>query len=133
MFLSELLDKEKKVFLGLAFLAMKSDGNISPDEMRVFNTYKHECQLPEYQYKDENLDELLKDLKHSTKKSKRIVLMELMGIWIADNIWEDEEIEMMYHIGESLGLSESETTRLKRWAREMRDIVFDGYELLMRE
>ena len=129
MFLSELTIPERKIFLDLAYLAMASDGSIDKSEENVYNTYKYECELTDFIPSDKSLDELLPKLKEALPQSKRIILMELCGIWSADDFWDDLEYKMMYKIAKSFGLSESEADRMKRWSREMKDLIHEGIRL----
>ena len=130
MFLSDLTLSERKNFLDLAYLAMASDGSIDESEERVYGTYKYECELPEHKPSNKPIDELLSELKDSSPYSKRIILMELCGIWSADNAWDELEYKMLYKIAKSFGLTESEADRLKRWSREMKDLIHEGIRLI---
>ena len=132
MFLSDLTPDECNCFLGLAYLAMGSDGNIGVSEREVFESYKYECQQPDYLYNNETLESLTENLKDSSAQSKKIILMELMGIWAADNKWDDAEIEMMYCIAKHLNIPETMANRLRRWAKEMRELIAEGCELIAR-
>lgn len=132
MFLHELNENECKNFLELAYLAVKSSGEILDEEMEVFESYAYECGLPEYSPEGESVDAVSKALKDSTPQVKKIILTELMGIWAADNRWDDSEMNMLYSLGESFGIPETMTNRLRRWAKEMRELIAEGYEMIER-
>lgn len=130
MFLAELNEVERKYFLDLAHLAMKSSGEIKPEEQEIYNSYAYECMLEDYECSDKSLDVIAQDLKDSKMNIKRIILIELMGIWAADNSWHDGELEMMYKLGEIFEIPEKNVNRLKRWTKELRELIVEGYELI---
>jgi len=132
VFLSELNEHERTQFLDLAGAAMKSDGTIEAAELEVFETYAHECLMDGYKPADRAVAEITASLADSTPQAKRIVLMELMGIWAADNSWDDGEIAMMYQVGKAFGIPESMVNRLRRWTRELRALIAEGCELIAR-
>lgn len=132
MFLSDLAPDECNSFLGLAHLAMGIDGNIDDSEREVFESYKYECQQSNYSYNNETLEALVDKLKDSSSQSKKIILMELMGIWAADKKWDDGELEMMYCIAKHFDIPETMANRLRRWAKEMRELIAEGCELIAR-
>jgi len=132
MFLSELNEHERTHFLDLAGVAMKSDGHIEPDELEVFKTYAHECMIDGYEPKDRTVADITASLADSTAQVKRIILMELMGIWAADNSWNDAEVAMMHDVGKNFGIPETMVNRLRRWTRELRALIAEGCELIER-
>ena len=132
MFLSDLTEKEKEVFLGLAYLAMESSGRIEESEKRVFEAYKYECKQPNYKYEGTPLDILLENLRHSPLSSKKIILMELCGIWAADGVWDEGEYAMLYKVAHVFGIPETEANRIKRCSKEIGDLIQEGISLIYR-
>ncbi|MBT3380740.1 MAG: hypothetical protein HN742_26830 [Lentisphaerae bacterium] len=132
MFLHELNEDEHRAFLELAYNAVKSSGKILDEELDVFRSYAYECEIPDYEPTGEDVDAVVEKLKASTPQVKKVILTELMGIWAADNRWDDGEMDMMYHVGQSFGVPDTMTNRLRRWAKELRELVAEGYELIER-
>lgn len=130
MFLEMLEEKERLVFLDLAHLAMSCDGEISKEELDVLSTYSYECKVEDFKHSNKSLDQCLYDLSGSLRTHKKIILLELMGIWAADDEWRDEEIHMMDHIATKLDIPQSRVNRLKRWSNELRTMIADGYALI---
>lgn len=133
MYLEMLTEKERKLFLDLAYQAMECDGEISQEEMETIKSYEVECQLPGYKRTQRTEKECLKLLKQSEMSHRRIVLIELTGIWSADNEWKDAELAMMDRVAAGLGISAMIVSRIRRWSREFRTIIADGFKLLMED
>ena len=127
MYLEILTEKERKLFLDLAYQAMECDGEISRDEMETIKSYEVECQLQGYKRTQRTERECLKLLKQSEMSHRRIILIELAGIWSVDNEWKDAELAMMDRISAGLGISSMVASRIRRWSREFRSIIADGF------
>lgn len=130
MFLEQLNENERKIFMELGFLAVECDGEVAGEEEEMLATYAHECKLPEYKRQGKTLDECLNALKDSSREHRKIILLELIGIWAADNEWKDQEVEMMEAVARGLAIPPSRMNRLKRWSRELSSLIADGYRLI---
>ena len=133
MYLELLTENERKVFLDLAYQAMECDGEITQEELETIASYEVECRLNGYKRSKRTLDENLKLLKKSEMSHRKIVLVELIGIWSADNVWKNEELAMMDRVVASLGIPVDQASRIKRWAREFREVIADGFRLLQED
>ena len=133
MYLEMLTEKERKLFLDLAYQAMECDGEISNEEQEMITSYEVECQLQGYKRTQRTEKECVKMLKQSEMPHRRIVLIELTGIWSADNEWKDAELAMMDRVAAGLGISATIASRIRRWSREFRAIIADGFKLLMED
>ena len=133
MYLDLLTVEERRLFLELAWKAVNCDGEIADEEMLVMKSYVGECQTPDFTPTDVSLEDILPALSSSERSHKKIVLLELMGIWGADGEWRDEELRMMDDVAKALGIPDSRVNRLRRWAREFRQLLVDGYRLVTEE
>ena len=131
MYLDILTDEEKRLFLDLAWMAVECDGEVADKEREVVASYQGECQLNDYVRSGKTQEEILGVLAMSERSHKKIILLELMGIWGADGEWRDPEITMMDRVANALGIPDSRVNRLRRWSREFRQILVDGYQLVM--
>ena len=129
MYLEMLTETERKIFLDLAYMAMECDGEIAQEEMDTIKSYEGECQLPGYKRTQRTEKECVKLLKRSEMPHRRIVLLELTGIWSADNEWKDTELAMMDRVAAGLGISATVASRIRRWSREFRELIADGFRL----
>ena len=129
MYLEMLKETERKIFLDLAYQAMECDGEISQEEVETIASYEVECRLPGYKRTQRTEKECIKLLKKSEMSHRRIVLLELTGIWSADNVWKDAELAMMDRVAAGLGIPAAVASRIRRWSREFREIIADGFRL----
>lgn len=133
MYLEMLSEKERKIFMDLAYMAMECDGEVAQEELEMIRSYEAECRLPGFKRTQRTFDECIKLLKQSEMQHRRIVLLELIGIWAADNVWKTPELNMMDRVSASLGISQDLANRMKRWSREFREIIADGFMLMNEE
>ena len=133
MYLEMLTETERKIFMDLAYQAMECDGKIKQEEMETIKSYEVECQLPSFKRTQRTEKECIKLLKKSEMPHRRIVLLELTGIWSADNEWRDAELAMMDRVAAGLGISVAVASRIRRWSREFREIIADGFKLFMED
>ena len=133
MYLDVLTEDERKLFLELAWHAVECDGEVADEEKQVMESYQNECQMPGFVRSGITAEAALKELAVSERSHKKIVLLELMGIWGADGEWREEELAMMDKTASALGIPDSRVNRLRRWAREFRQMLVDGYQLVMED
>lgn len=133
MYLSELNIGEKKNFLELAKHAMGLNGEHKAEEQEVFASFIHECGLQGYQaQKQDNIESVIKVLSKSSAKSKRIVMIELFGILLADGDVCEEEEAFMGKLANAFSIESYEYKRYQRWVEAMNDIVSEGYSLIFK-
>lgn len=130
MFLHGLNTEESKIFLNLAHIAMKIDGDIADQELEVLDSYAHECVLPNFEPYEENIDTLLDQIANINIVKRRVILVELIGIWNADGKWHEKEIDMMYYVGKKLSISKAEVDKIKDWSLHMNDLIVKGYKIM---
>lgn len=133
MYLELLTTDERRVFLDLAHQAMECDGQVAKEEQEMLDSYKNECMIPDYVRSTNTVEQNLELLKGSERSHRKIVLLELIGIWSADNEWQDAELAMMDLVARELAIPDSRVNRLRRWAREFRQTLADGFHLLMED
>ena len=134
MYLSELNIGEKKNFVELAKYAMGVNGEHKPEEIEVYQSFLHECELIDFQLdKQDKIESVIKVLGRSSLKSKRIVLIELFGILFADGeICEAEEVFLEQVIG-AFEIADYEAKRFQRWVVAMNDMVNEGFAMINKE
>jgi hypothetical protein len=134
MFLSELNIGEKKNFLEIARFSMGLNGEHKEEEEMIFNSFVHECDLKGYQLqKQDNIDSAIKVLAKSKNKHKKILLIELFGILLADGNVCDEEASFMDKLANAFDFEEFQVRKIQRWVEAMNDIVQEGYNLINKE
>lgn len=133
MYLDLLNKQEQEDFLELARYSMGLDGEHKPEEEAILTSYKFECQNVDYTaYRQDQINKIIVSLKASTKKVKKIVLIELFGILLADGEVCDEEAKFVDTLAEAFRIQEYEVKRMQRWVEAMNDIFQEGFELISR-
>ncbi|QQX81374.1 TerB family tellurite resistance protein [Shewanella sp. KX20019] len=131
MYLSELNIGEKKNFLEITKYAMGLNGEYKEEELEVFTSFIYECGLSSYDLqKQDNIDNVIKVLAKSATKMKRIILIELFGILLADGNICDKEEAFMTKLANAFDVESYEYKRYQRWVEAMNDIVSEGYNLI---
>ena len=93
MYLALLDEKEKELFLGLAYNLAAADGNYSDEEKAVISGY---CQEMQFGFDEKNMvkaTDVLLDLinSNSSMKTKKIIIFELVGLAMADASYDADE------------------------------------------
>ncbi|MBU2024928.1 MAG: hypothetical protein KJ609_19345 [Gammaproteobacteria bacterium] len=134
MYLSELNIGEKKNFLELAKYAMGLNGEHKDEEKDVYKSFVYECGMQSYQVqKQENIESVIKVLAKSSNKTKRIVMVELFGILLADSEVCTEEQVFIEELASSFEIEPFEYKRFQRWVEAMNDLVDEGYSLIFKK
>ena len=123
MFLNILNEKEGKNFLELAKIAMMVNGEIKESEQDVFNTYRRELALFDYELKNTDYNALVTSFKSSTKRVKKAVIIELAGVLDADEEIDQNENDWIKKLGEDLGFREFEISKMVRWTQDFNDLL----------
>lgn len=95
MYLALLSEKEKEIFLNVAFNLVTADGDYSDEEKAVIAGY---CQEMQYTYTFDkkrtvkSIDVLINDIRsNSDNKIKKIFVFELIGLAMADGNYDESE------------------------------------------
>ena len=107
MYLSILTEKEKQLFLNLAYTLAYSDGEFGDEEKLLLDAYCNEMgttfDRPETAV---SLNELLESLKRDNFENiRKVVYFELLGLAVVDGKYSEEEKKVMDTIREIFGLS----------------------------
>ena len=131
MYLNLLNKDEQQNFLELARYSMGVNGVHKKEEEEVFLGNKFECQLVEYKAnRQDEIEKIITILGASTKKVRKIILIEILGIFQADGEICNKETEFLNKLSQEFNIEEYEVKRIKRWVEAMNDIVQEGYELI---
>lgn len=130
MFLNLLNMKERKDFLELASIAMKVNGVIKESEESVFNTYKAETGLLDYELQNKDYKSLVQSFQASTKKIKKVIIIELAGVLDADENIDADEQKWISELGKSWDFRDTEIKRMVRWTQDLNDLLNEGYDYI---
>ena len=104
MFLNQLENKNKRLFLKVCVLASLSDGVFAKEEREMITAYCKEMNVPE-EVPDcpETMNDLLEEIAQNTsEKEKKIIVLEILGLLRSDGIFEDMEKTFVDTLAEKL-------------------------------
>lgn len=105
MFLSELKDEQKDLFLDLGIHLSMSDGRFSDIEKNTIRQMCKEMEIGERLEANIEFDAALNRLsENATVREKRIVLLEMAGIVMADGVYSPGEKTTVENISNTLGV-----------------------------
>lgn len=103
MFLSELKPTLKELFLDVAIYLSMSDGDFSSTEEKMLMDMCNEMGIEKRKIATMEYRDALKKISEDvTEREKRIILLEIAGIVLADGNYSEEEMNVVKEIGESL-------------------------------
>lgn len=110
MFLKQLNQEEKEIFLKLAIAVIRADEKIEESEKAFITEYAHEMDIPSYDLNvDIEANSLFKTVNEkSTNTVKRIFLVELTACAYADGDFGKEESDLINSMIKEFGLEKSD-------------------------
>lgn len=131
MFLGMLNEREGKIFLELANIAIMANGDEAKEtEKAVLQAFKLELEMQDYVIKNKKQEELVTAFQASTKKIKKAVIIELAGVLDADEGIDDIEDSWIRKLGEDFGFRDSEIKKMVRWTQDFNDLLDEAYEYI---
>lgn len=127
MFLNMLNKMESQNFLELAYEAMKVNGVVKESEEAVYNIYMKETGLLDYKLRGKSVKEMITAFQASTKKVKKVVIIELAGVLDSDEEVDEGEEKWIMNIGKELGFRDTEMRKMIRWVQDFNDLLAEGY------
>lgn len=127
MFLNMLNIREGQNFLELASIAMNVNGIVNESESAVFETYRMETGLREYKVVGKDYKQLVTAFQASTKKTKKVIIIELAGVLDADEKVDESERSWIEKLGNDLGFRDIEIRKMIRWVEDFNDLLQEGY------
>lgn len=109
MYLSELSSKQKQLFLDVCISLSKADNDFAEEEKRVIDSLCDEMNIaPKYETISDSVACLNEICSISNNREKRIVVIELLGIVMADNKIAPEEEKFMMNVLDIFGIQRDE-------------------------
>lgn len=129
MFLNQLQEEQKKAFLALAIKMMMADGVTDPREENAILTMRQEMGLwAETRLPQGSIEELA---AHFTeKKSRRIVILELLGLVYADERYQEQEQRLLRGLANLFEMEEEEATKMENWVLRQMELNREATQLL---
>lgn len=130
MFLNTLSSKEAEIFLELAHVSMHVNGIVHESEETVFETFRREVGLFNYQLKEIPYEKLIETFNGSTKKVRKSVFVEIAGILDADGEIDAKEKSWVEQLGKDFGFRDAEIKKMIRWVEDFNDLLQEGYDYI---
>lgn len=107
MYLNRLNSEQRELFLDLCIHAAMANDVFQQEEKELVDQYCVEMQMTEPRYTaDHDFDTALSRLKEiSTQQEIKMVLLEVLGIILADNVFDDDEQVFMNDFIQKIGVS----------------------------
>ncbi|AXH14831.1 hypothetical protein CP985_01180 [Malaciobacter mytili LMG 24559] len=134
MLLMKLEAKEKFAFLQLAHYLARIDSVYGEKEKEIIEEYCAEMGIENEEFfdiSDFSLDETLKNFK--SKKSKKIVMLELMILIHADDSFDFKEKELIKVINNSFGFSQNNINYFSQWGKAVAAFYEQGKLIINEE
>ena len=132
MFLNELGEKDKELFLNLCGHAIMADDVVKPEEMEYLALCCHEMEMPN-QLPDisESLEDILDGItENSNAYERKIIVFELIRLFKYDNSYDEEEKAFMKPVLTKLGISKEVHDKLEKLADEYTKVYNNICDLL---
>jgi len=133
MLLMKLQTKEKFCFLQLAHYLARIDSDYGEIEQEIIEEYCAEMGIENEDMFDVAEFSLKDTLRHfKSKKSKKIVMLELMILIHADDSFDLKEKELIETINESFGFSTKDISYFSQWGKAVASLYEQG-KLILQE
>ncbi|MGV3073742.1 hypothetical protein ACEE21_01430 [Clostridium baratii] len=108
MFLKELRSNNKELFLQLSIHAALSNNIIEDTQKDVLNLYCEEIGINNYELEVKmDLDEILEKINtDTTYREKKIIILEIIALIMADSVYDLDEKKFMEDIIKKLNISD---------------------------
>ena len=130
MFLNRLGKEEKVAFLELAHHIARSDNDFSEDQKSIIAKYCMEMQIEDIDYDEDNFDIYNTLDKIKERRSRKIVLLEIMALIYADDFLHEEERKVLEKVLEEFDLNYNLSIVYTQWAKTMLSLYMQGNALI---
>lgn len=115
MFLNTLSNEEKIMFLDMAIHASQVNGLVEESERSILEQYCKEMNLKPYEKTElHSVNEIITFFSSSSEVSKRVAVLELLGLGYIDGIYDETENAVVKDFAIGIGLSEETYKLLNR-------------------
>lgn len=115
MFLNTLSNEEKIMFLDMAIHASQVNGLVEESERSILEQYCKEMNLKPYEKTElHSVNEIISFFSSSSEVSKRVAVLELLGLGYIDGIYDETENAVVKDFAIGIGLSEETYKLLNR-------------------
>lgn len=131
MFLGALTHEAKRKFMEFVYLIANIDGNYAEDEQEIINNYQVELNMPVLPEITDSIDDLLAYFADQSQNVKKIVVFEIYGLILADDIISPMEQNILDTINNTFGIDVSILTTIKCLVKELQNVYDKIYDVLV--
>lgn len=119
MFLGQLSEKEKNAFLSLSIHVSNSNGIFADEEKEMIQAYCKEMGIPFAAAEHViPMDEVIAVFRESELQTKKIVLLETLGLVYSDGKFDDSEKGFIHEYVKKIGLTDEDMEKQTEAIRE---------------
>lgn len=132
MFLHMLTPDQQDAFIKIAQYMLQADGpECDPREEALLHAAMREMQLDERPLSPANIDEVLRSLAVvEDLVSRRVFVLELVGMAVADRIVHPGEEQVIASVAEALAVRAADVEAFKSLAHKMYDLADEARRLV---
>lgn len=131
MYLSTLEKGQKELFLDLCIILSESDGDFSETEKETIDKFCIEMNIPSRYEAKKDADTTLAMLNESCSEYvKRSLVLEIIGIVIADGKYADAEKEILIKLSKVFSISYGEIEKMIGVVKELW-LIYGKFNLFM--
>ncbi|WP_024850721.1 tellurite resistance TerB family protein [Hydrogenovibrio kuenenii] len=130
MFADRLTVEQRQAVFDLAVMLANADMDVSEEELGYLRTFSEAFDIEfDLDKSDVNLEDALRTF--DTKKSKIILLQELIKLSYKDGHFGEEEQDKVFMIAQKIGMNDSDLfLKIEKWVRQGADWLFEGEQML---
>ena len=117
MYLAQLNQDEKEIFLGLAQVLSKVDNIVSIEENQMMKQYCKEMEIDNKFY-SQNVPEMITKVAGYDSKTKKIIILELIGLALCDTKYDIREKEFILNLAEKMNVTNEFIDKCEQLVRE---------------
>lgn len=129
MYLHLLKKKEQFAFLNIAYVTVNADGEFHENEEKIISLFMSELGIRKVKFKD-RIDLKEEAKKFKSKKSKKIAILELMVLIMADRLFHKKEREIANFLIKEFNLKNSYMDVCLDWSKMLIAIRDQGRSLI---
>lgn len=130
MYLKALSADEKQAFLELAYIAARADRILALEEYELWRAFRFELDLPDERYSVRELAVAEAAACFKSDRSKRIALLELVRLVMADGVEAPAENAFIQELAGLFGLDETFVAACFAWVRQHNAVMTEGRGLV---
>lgn len=130
MYLKTLTDDEKQAFLELAYRAARADRILAIEEYELWKTFRWETGLLDERYSVRELSVADAAAQFKSDRSRRIAMIELAGMVMADGVTAPEEHAFLDELARAFEFDPDFVQASLAWVRKHADVMKEGQGLI---